>query len=278
MAWRDARVVFQDIDGCLDLVGNPLPDGAGQSPSREQAQLLREIGRAVDASSVSEVVLNTGRGLAAMDFIVAELASRKVRYLLAEHGAIAFDLVTETTVDLNAIARRSGPPERAARYAQLEPIRAAIDWYNAHGEDQLSAHFELSLPALPKSANLTLMIPQGLAPKAVLSALESALQSHDGFDSNEFVYHSSDIYVDVLGTVDKGDGALLLLEELGRDPSEALAMGDGTNDIAMFEVLGSGYCPANAASELKQVCKSRDGVISSRHHGEAALELYRALA
>ena len=278
MAWRDARVVFQDIDGCLDLVGKPLPDGARQTPSREQAQLLREIGRAIDASSVSEVVLNTGRGLAAMDFVVAELASRKVRYLLAEHGAVAFDVLTETTVDLNTIAKRSGPPERAARYAQLEPIRSAIDWYNAHGEEQLSAHFEFPLPALPKAANLTLMIPEGLHSKAVLAALEAALQIQDAIDSSEFVYHSSDLYVDVLGAVDKGDGALLLLEELGRDPSEALAMGDGSNDIAMFEVLGWGYCPANAASELKQVCESRAGVISSRQHGEAALELYRALA
>jgi HAD superfamily hydrolase (TIGR01484 family) len=278
VAWRDARVVFQDIDGCLDTAGNPLPDGAGQSPSREQAHLLREIGRAIDASSVSQVVLNTGRGLAAMDFVVAELASRKVRYLLAEHGAVAFDVATESTIDLDAIANRSGPPERAARYAQLAPIRSAIDWYNAHGEEQLSARFDLALPALPKAANLTLMIPQGVRPKAVLAALEAALGTHAAIDSSDFVYHSSDLYVDVLGTVDKGDGALLLLEELGCDASEALAMGDGTNDISMFEVLGSGYCPANAASELKQVCRSREGVISARHHGEAALELYRALA
>lgn len=278
MAWRDARVVFQDIDGCLDMAGKPLPDGAGQSPSAEQARMLREIGRAIDASSVSEVVLNTGRGLAAMDFVVAELASQKVRYLLAEHGAVAFDVATESTIPLDAIARRSGPPERAARYAQLEPIRSAIDWYNAHGEEQLSALFELALPALPKAANLTLMIPQGVRPKAVLSALEAAIATQGAIDSSEFVYHSSDLYVDVLGTVDKGDGALLLLEELGCDPSLAIAMGDGTNDIAMFEVLGSGYCPANAANELKQVCQSRAGVISSRHHGEAALELYRALA
>ena len=70
MAWREARVVFQDIDGCLNTPSGPLPDGAGQSPTSEQARMLQEIGRAIDASSVSEVVLNTGRGLSAMDFIV----------------------------------------------------------------------------------------------------------------------------------------------------------------------------------------------------------------
>ena len=150
-------------------------------------------------------------------------------------------LVLRREVTHLEVAVLGGPPERDARYAHLEPIRSAIDWYNAHGEEQLSAHFEFPLPALPKAANLTLMIPEGLHSKAVLAALEAALQIQDAIDSSEFVYHSSDLYVDVLGAVDKGDGALLLLEELGRDPSEALAMGDGSNDIAMFEVLGWGY-------------------------------------
>lgn len=278
MGWRDARVVFQDIDGCLNAPSGPLPDGPGRTASDEQARMLREIGRAIDASGVSDVVLNTGRGLNATDFVVAGLASRKVRYLLAEHGAVAFDLKRQRPVDLRGIADRCGPPARAARYAQLDPIRDAIGWYREAGESQISALFGRDLPALPKVANLTLRIPDGVPPSEVLAALERALTARSEIDSANFVYHYSDLYVDIVSQVSKGDGALLLLEELGTAPEQALAMGDGANDISMFEVLGSGFCPANAADELKRVCRRRAGVVSDLHCGEATLELYRGLA
>jgi hydroxymethylpyrimidine pyrophosphatase-like HAD family hydrolase len=276
--WRDARVVFQDVDGCLNTSDGPLPDGPGQSPNAEQARMLREIGRAIDDSSVSEVVLNTGRGLSAVDFVVDGLASAKVRYLLVEHGAVAFDIVQHEPVDLRGIAERCGPPDRAARYAQLEPIRDAIEWYNEAGESLLSAAFGRPLPALPKTANLTLMIPDGLRPPDVIDAIERALEDNADVNSSDFVYHFSDLYVDVVSEVSKGDGALLLLEELDTGAEQALAMGDGTNDISMFEVLGSGFCPANSAAELKRVCQQRAGVVSSLRFGEAALELYRELS
>ena len=277
MNWRDARVVFQDIDGCLNTPGSPLPDGPGRSPNALQARMLREIGRAIDASCVSDVVLNTGRGLSAMDFIVDGLASRKLRYLLAEHGSVAFDVRRQETIDLREIALRCGSPARAERYEQLGPIRDAISWYNEEGESHISALFERSLPALPKAGNLTLMIPDGIESTEVVAALERALTDQDGIDSRKFVYHESDLYVDVISEVSKGDGALLLLEELGALPEQALAMGDGHNDISMFEVLGSGFCPANAAPELKRVCRSRAGVVSLRSCGEAALEFYDKL-
>lgn len=277
MDWRDTRVVFQDVDGCLNPESGPLPDGPGQSSDAEQARLLDQIGRAIDASVVSHVVLNTGRGLSAIDFIVEAIASRKLRYLLAEHGAVAFDVAKRAPLDLGELAKRRGPPERATRYAQLGPIRDAISWYQRAGEAQLSALFGHPLPALPKTANLTLMVPAGVPPRDLISAIEGALDANSEIDSREFVYHSSDLYVDVISEVSKGDGALLLLEELDTTPEQALAMGDGCNDISMFEVLGSGFCPANAAPELKRVCQSRSGVVSELSCGEAALEFYRSL-
>jgi hydroxymethylpyrimidine pyrophosphatase-like HAD family hydrolase len=81
----------------------------------------------------------------------------------------------------------------------------------------------------------------------------------------------------VVGQVDKGDGALLLLNELGIHRSEALAMGDGENDIPMFEVLNSGFCPANSALALKRLCEQKGGVVSSLPCSEAALDFYRGL-
>jgi predicted mannosyl-3-phosphoglycerate phosphatase (HAD superfamily) len=275
--WRDARVVFQDIDGCLNTRSGPLPDGTGQVATVEQERMLGAIGRAIDESSVAEVVLNTGRGLDCMDFVVAGLASRKVRYLLAEHGAVAFDVRRARPIDLHGIARQSGPPERAARYAQLGPIRDAIDWYRSEGESQLSVFFGQPLPALPKSANLTMMIPPGVPSSDVVRQLARSLAAVEAVDSSAFVYHASALYVDVMSEVSKGDGALLLLDALGEHPSGALAMGDGENDLSMFEVLASGFCPANSAAKLKRLCRQKAGVVSELDFGEAALEFYRGL-
>jgi hydroxymethylpyrimidine pyrophosphatase-like HAD family hydrolase len=276
--WRDARVVFQDVDGCLNTPQGPLPDGPGQSLNSEQARLLAEIGRSIDASRLTEVILNTGRGLSAMDFVVEGLASPKIRYLLAEHGAVGFDIVKQQSIDLSEIAQRVGPADRAARYTQLGPIRDAIAWYHESGEAQISALFGCALPALPKFANLTLMIPTGISPTEVIAAIERSLAANDEIDSSDFVYHFSDLYVDVISDVSKGDGAVLLLHELDIAPEHALPMGDGMNDVSMFEVLGAGFCPANSAQGLKRVCESRSGVVSSLRCGEAALEFYRALA
>ena len=125
-----ARVVFQDIDGCLNAPSGPLPDGPGQSPTAEQARLLREIGRAMDDSRVSEVVLNTGRSLNAMDFVIEALGSQKLRYTLSEHGAVGFDAKGRVPIDLLELAKQGGSAERAQRYTQLKPIREAISWYS----------------------------------------------------------------------------------------------------------------------------------------------------
>lgn len=58
----------------------------------------------------------------------------------------------------------------------------------------------------------------------------------------------------------KGYGINQLLAHFGLDKSEALAFGDGNNDIEMLEAVGTGVAMDNASVELKKVadeiCKS----------------------
>lgn len=51
----------------------------------------------------------------------------------------------------------------------------------------------------------------------------------------------------------KGRGIASMLEYYGFDKSEALAFGDGNNDIEMLEAVGTGVAMGNASDDLKAV-------------------------
>jgi len=64
----------------------------------------------------------------------------------------------------------------------------------------------------------------------------------------------------------KGMGIASMLEYYGIDKSEALAFGDGNNDIEMLQAVGTGVAMGNASEDLKviadDICKdvSEDGI------------------
>ncbi|MBQ9720653.1 MAG: HAD family hydrolase [Oscillospiraceae bacterium] len=49
----------------------------------------------------------------------------------------------------------------------------------------------------------------------------------------------------------KGNGLLALCGALGVDPAEAVAFGDGSNDISLLQAAGRGVAMANASEEVK---------------------------
>ena len=51
----------------------------------------------------------------------------------------------------------------------------------------------------------------------------------------------------------KGVGVSKMLEYYGFDKSEAIAFGDGNNDIALLEAVGHGVAMENGSDELKAV-------------------------
>lgn len=276
--FRDVKVVFQDLDGCINTPdGSDLSSAAEGGLTREQARLLGEIGRAIDASPVEQVVLNTGRTLSAVGYIADAIGSDKIRYWLTEHAAHGFDAFESRELDLPELARRAGLHDRAERYAGLARIAAVIDWYHEHGHQRLSERLGVPLPALRKAANLTVAVPDGVPGAELIGALEQLLEETPEIDSEGLLYHHNPYYVDVLCQVGKGDGALLMLGHLGISKVHALAAGDGLNDVSMFEVLDRGFCPANADLQLQQVCRSKGGVVSTECFGAATIALYRSL-
>jgi hydroxymethylpyrimidine pyrophosphatase-like HAD family hydrolase len=85
-------------------------------------------------------------------------------------------------------------------------------------------------------------------------------------------YCHSNFFVDILGPIHKSDGAKLLLNHFGHEPSDALVVGDGMNDMDMFTLDWPNLlCPQNAYSELKSVCEKLGGLVSPHLYSQATL-------
>ncbi|MCY4072990.1 MAG: HAD family hydrolase [Chloroflexi bacterium] len=68
----------------------------------------------------------------------------------------------------------------------------------------------------------------------------------------------------------KGQAVRTLLEELGIDPSRALAVGDGENDTEMLQAVGIGVAMGNATQMLKDVA---DVIVPSNDEDGVAVAL-----
>lgn len=69
--------------------------------------------------------------------------------------------------------------------------------------------------------------------------------------------------VDIIpATGGKGIGIRNMLEYYGLDRSEAIAFGDGNNDIEMLQAVGTGVAMANASEKLKSVATDHCGHVA----------------
>ena len=80
----------------------------------------------LDDSAIDCMVLNTGRSMQATRIIAEAINSKKVKYLLAEHGAIGYQCDIREEIDLANITKELtghyGP------YETLASIPILIDW------------------------------------------------------------------------------------------------------------------------------------------------------
>lgn len=60
----------------------------------------------------------------------------------------------------------------------------------------------------------------------------------------------------------KGVGVRKMLEYYGIDPSQAMAFGDGNNDIEMLEAVGHGIAMGNASDRLKRIAADVCGPVT----------------
>lgn len=94
-----------------------------------------------------------------------------------------------------------------------------------------------------------------------LYLLKEEMEAYYGDQLNFFL--TNEHFLDVVPSgVDKGSTLEFLLEELGIDRSELIAVGDSYNDLGMIQVAGLGVAMANATEAVK---RSADYVTTSNN-------------
>lgn len=273
------RILFQDVDGCLNPAdGEHLsadPDGA---LSAQQIEMLSAINAAIDASSLEHWVINTGRYWPIFQTIASYLPTPKLRYFLFEHACVLYDRKLDTNLDLHSIARNCQLPDLAARYANLDTMQRLLQWYDAKGQAQMELAYGCSLPRMDKLANLSFDIPPQAEGESVLAAVEQMIRQHfSPADCAQLEFCRSDRFIDILPGIHKLDGIDLVCAYLNTPTAQALAMGDYLNDLSIFESFPRVLCPANAHQRIIELThqKGVGGSVSDYSYGAALLEFLR---
>ena len=80
-------------------------------------------------------------------------------------------------------------------------------------------------------------------------------------------------FIEVLpGEASKGAGLRWLLEQMNVSPQQVMAIGDGENDVEMFQLVGLGIAMGNAHPRVKAVA---DHVVTSNRHSGVAEAIER---
>jgi len=275
------KVLFHDADGCLNAPdGQELAFSNGSLKSVE-LQKLTELGKAIDASSIEHLVINTGRSWSTTRFLCHAISSTKLRYALVEHGAELWDVKKGQQLDLTKLASESGVDGASDALKSTGEIPSLIQWFLDCGRYELAEQCEVSGTLnveVDKSSNLTFRIPPSLNGDLVIKRLKKLIAAQTNFRSDRFVYHYSswNHFVDVMGLMDKGIGLSLVMEDLKLDPTCAAAIGDGLNDLPMLLLAGRSLCPANAVAAVRQYCEE-NGYASSASYIDATFDWLASL-
>lgn len=279
MLSADIKIIFQDVDGCLNPVdGEAFGVGVDWEPSASQVKMLETIDSAVEGSSVEHFVINTGRPWPLVRHLVKHFKTPKARYILLEHACVLYDREQDVFINCAELAERCGLDELAARYRNLEIIDTLFHWYKTSGQAQLEARYKVDLTPVEKLGNLSLVIPEGVDGDAMLGHIESLIREQlENEEVEQLEFLRSDNYIDILPGIHKLDGIHLLTSHLGVDMGHALAVGDYLNDLPVFESFSRVLCPANAHPQIKALTESKgaSGHVSALSYGESLLGLLR---
>ncbi|WPJ96191.1 HAD hydrolase family protein [Coraliomargarita algicola] len=276
----DIKIIFQDVDGCLNPEdGEAFGVAVDWEPSSAQVTMLEAIDAAVDASTLEHFVINTGRPWPLVRNLVKHFKSPKLRYLLLEHACVLYDREQDLFVNCAELAEHYGLSELSTRYRQIEVIQTLFDWYQSRGQAQLEAHYATDLTPVEKLGNLSIVIPEGVDGEEMLARIEALARAQlDEREMDQLDFLRSDRYLDILPGIHKLDGIHLLSAHFGLSLDAAMAVGDYLNDLSVFESFSRVMCPANAHPEIKELAQSKaeSGHVSHLSYGAALLELLGA--
>ncbi len=256
------KILFHDVDGCLNT-----EDGL-ELPHREaplgdyQKQQLAELGRCLDKSNVDMMVVNTGRSLKDTQAIADAVQSRKLAYIIAEHGAVIQHTESRDLVDWNM-----------SDTDPLVGINNLISWYHNEGKNILGKNIQKHIEELDKLANLTIVVPKDMDSDEMFAEVQKLIDKNSPFEHADFVFNHSktDGFVDVMSPIDKGDGLCFIKELVEATDIQTISVGNGLNDLPMMMKTDLCICPSNSEPELIEYCRKRESVISEHAYIDATI-------
>lgn len=230
------KILFFDIDGTILDHDKNIPNGV-----EEALQKARDNGH--------EIVISTGRSPFTAKTVLDRL---KVDSFVCYNGQI---------VQFKGKVLHKG-------ILAKEELTRLTDFANARNQplvymdsDEMVSNFEdhpdvfdsiftlkVDLPRYAEDFFLTNDIHQAL----IFCSFEEQKEYEQAFPNLKFVrWHR--VSCDVLPKgVSKAKGMDLLLKYIGRGPEDAVAFGDGLNDIEMLQFAGTSVAMGNCVEELKE--------------------------
>jgi len=268
---RWPRLVALDIDGTL----LKWVEGSGQNYEQISPILYDAVHAAVDAGA--HVVLASGRsphgmvGIADLLDLPREGADRL--WVVASNGAVVFrypplEVVHEQTFDASEAVRQVLTEHPDALVAVEERgvgyrVNKAFPEGELSGEMiQTDLHEILGEPV----SRVIIRDPNASADDFVAMAARLGLHGTD-----YVVGWTAWLDLSPVG-VSKASGLQHVVEQLGVDPGDVLAIGDGRNDIEMLRWAGRGVAMGQAVEE---VLAAADAVTGTVYDDGAAEELRR---
>lgn len=243
---KDIKIVFFDIDGTIfDMETKTVSDKMKEALRRLQENGIR-------------ICVATGRS----PMLIYDIFGVRFDAYLTFNGSYCFsgrEVIFSNPLshkDVRQVIKNAGEINRPVALAAKDRIAAnGVD-------DDLLAYFQIGGHGIEKSPEFDEVAQQEvfqIMSGGYMSEREKLVKDTD----NAKVAAWWDRAVDIVpGDGGKGRGVAMVLKYFGIDASEAMAFGDGNNDLEMFQAVGNGIAMGNASDDLKKTAKDVCGSVS----------------
>ncbi len=269
------KIVMVDLDGTL------LDDN--KNVSKKNIEMINKVYKEKGVI----FVIATGKNINDIKYITDAIGEPINQYIIASNGAIIKDNVKDEYI--------------LKKYLTDDEVINIIDTYKKYNltgliqteqgpviEDKLSAEVENAIYAenlkeyvlKNKVSNIALITPQGKEEglKLLKNELDSKFDTLDTTAICDFTHTNngktySCKYIDVMKeNSTKANAIKILIDYLNIKKEEVIAIGDGGNDIPMFEIAGFKIAMGNASEYVKSKVdyitdtNNNDGVAKALEH------------
>lgn len=237
------KIVFCDIDGCLNLGKNVSLDLDVLSQIKEMIPRLSEQGIGF--------TLSTGRPQPYAEAF-AQLLNSSLP-LVCEGGAMVYAPEYD---EYRAMAL----PE------SLHSVKALRNAIQNSGLLNAELFFEIG-----KAYSLCVTGPYLTTRDhdGIRAEMEDFKKRYSDYPVN-WTHSTTSIDITPLGT-SKASGLRAVSADLGVTLADTMAIGDSNGDISMLEAAGQAFCPQNASDEVKRACQ----YVSNQSYAEGTLDILK---